>query len=550
MRQVMPARRPQLAELGLFLLVVALPLVFTPFSASPFGDPKLVVLTGGCLCLVASGLSADRLTAYAGAALVTVTLLAACVGVDPLKGLTAQTTSRGNGLITVTCLAVLAAIGAALPEELRRRTMRWLVAAGVAVAVVGLVYRLVPGAADALFPGGGLRGSTLGNPVFAIAFVSAALGAHVATGWPASSRWSWVVVAVMGLGAASFGQRSAFVFPVVACAAAWWRLPRSRHRVGRAMLVVVAMLLVWQVVDPLLPSPGRLQPQLTSLTSERARLVMVTVGARSTADRPLLGWGPGSVQSAHIANASVADLEATGRGVADAHNILATSMIELGLVGLAAMLGLLGLLVRRAVPRAADGAPAFAAAAALGLYSLLEPISLALTPLLFLFLAMSGPVSTDLLGARRSSRAAHLVARTVVVVSLGAAMAVSVQMLTAATLERWGRTYGEIWALEDALRVQPWRVTAAQRLALRLAIDGRSGDIGAAERARQVIGEAVADHPWEVDVRLTAADVETLLRDDAAAEAWVAEHLERFPADEEGVRRTAREASKNTLPGA
>ena len=45
MRQVMQARRPQLAELGLFLLVVALPLVFTPFSASPFGDPKLVVLT-------------------------------------------------------------------------------------------------------------------------------------------------------------------------------------------------------------------------------------------------------------------------------------------------------------------------------------------------------------------------------------------------------------------------------------------------------------------------------------------------------------------------
>ena len=56
----MPARRPQLAELGLFLLVVALPLVFTPFSTSPFGDPKLVILVGGSLALWGSGLPLDR----------------------------------------------------------------------------------------------------------------------------------------------------------------------------------------------------------------------------------------------------------------------------------------------------------------------------------------------------------------------------------------------------------------------------------------------------------------------------------------------------------
>ncbi|MET0800264.1 MAG: hypothetical protein ABWZ53_03730, partial [Actinomycetota bacterium] len=86
LRQVMQARRPQLAEIGLFLLVVVLPLVFTPFSASPFGDGKLVVLAGGCLALVASGLAADRRIAIAGGALVVATLLAALSGVDPLEG--------------------------------------------------------------------------------------------------------------------------------------------------------------------------------------------------------------------------------------------------------------------------------------------------------------------------------------------------------------------------------------------------------------------------------------------------------------------------------
>jgi hypothetical protein len=280
---------------------------------------------------------------------------------------------------------------------------------------------------------------------------------------------------------------------------------------------------------------------------------MIEVGITSTADRPVLGWGPGSVQSAHVANASPEDLEITGRGVGDAHNLLANSMIELGLLGLAATLLLLGLLGKRAWPRAVETAPAFTAASVVAVYSLIEPLDLVLTPQLFWFLAIAGPVSGDVLGAGWSSPA-RKAGRASMAAALVVATIVSVQMLTAATLERWGRTYGEAWALEDALRVQPWRTSAAQRLALHLALDGRAGDEAAGERGREVIGEAVHDHPWDVDVRLWAADVETLLRDDEAAAAWVAEHLERFPADADGIRRagseTASDLGENPLPGA
>ena len=111
----MQARRPQLAELGVFLLVVALPLVFTPFSASPFGDPKLVVLAAGTLALWASGLPIDRRLAWAATAWVGVTIVAALTGVDATVGLTARTEGQGGGAIVLGCagaLAVLAPVSA------------------------------------------------------------------------------------------------------------------------------------------------------------------------------------------------------------------------------------------------------------------------------------------------------------------------------------------------------------------------------------------------------------------------------------------------------
>ncbi len=97
----MEARRPQLADLGVFLLVVAAPLVFTPFSESPFGDPKLVLVVAAALALWGAGLPVDRRLAWAGAAWAGATLLGALFGLDPSRGLTAQTGGEGGGLVVV-----------------------------------------------------------------------------------------------------------------------------------------------------------------------------------------------------------------------------------------------------------------------------------------------------------------------------------------------------------------------------------------------------------------------------------------------------------------
>jgi O-antigen ligase len=525
----MQARRPQLAELGLFLLVVALPLVFTPFSASPFGDPKLVVLVAASACLLAAGLPADRLTTYAGALLVLVALTAAVLGVDPPKGLTADPSSAGNGLIPIACIAVVASLGAALPTELRRRTMRWFVSAGVAVSGIGILFRLMPGAFETIFPGQGMIGSTLGNPVFAVAFVAAALAALLTID-PGSSGGSWwTKLAVMTVGVASFDQRSSIVFLLAVGVVALWRRPDARIRIGKALAVVVLLTLAWQAVAPLLPVPARLAAQFSTLSGERARLVTWKVGLMGTADRPLLGWGPGTTQSAYLATASPEDVEITGRGFKDAHNLFVGTSVEMGLLGLVAMTVLLGSLVTRALPRSAERAPAAAAAAVLLLSAMIEPTNLVLSPLLYLFLAMGGPVSDDLVGAPQGR--AWRTARVLTIVALSGALVVSVQMLAASTFERWGRVYGEQWALRRAIALQPWRTTSREHLALQRALDGRAGDEAASEEAVAVIADAVRRAPWDVNVRVWAADVHTLVNDPDGAAAWLAEQIERFPAD-------------------
>ena len=162
-----------------------------------------------------------------------------------------------------------------------------------------------------------------------------------------------------------------------------------------------------------------------------------------------------------------------------------------------------------------------------------------LTPLLFLFASMAGGRER----ARQQTEISRPVAAIITSI-LSVCLVGSAIMIAGATFEHWGRTYGEAWALERALEVQPWRVSAAERLALRLAVDGRAGDADAADRARIVIADAVNRHPWDVDVRLWAADVETLLRDDDAAAAWVEEHLERFPSDAAGVREAGRQTTE------
>lgn len=542
----MQARRPQLAELGLFLLVVALPLVFTPFSASPFGDPKLVVLAAGTLALWASGLPIDRRLAWAAAAWAGVTIAAALAGVDVSVGLTARTEGQGGGAIVVGCAGVLAVLGSGLPGELRERGRRWFVASGVVVAVLGLTVRIFPDLSGRLPSDIEMIGATLGNQLFAAAFLSAAIAAAIVGGRaPEGARSvnprTVALVAFLALGVATFGERSSIVLPVVAGAAVLWRARLGARTTVVMASAVVVPLIAWQAIEAtILPDTTGRGAAVTGIEAQATDVQRVTVWrvmARASLERPLLGWGPGSARSGYLATATASEIDEAGRRWSDAHDLFLETTVTSGVLGLGALLWLVGMLAIRALRAERDRAWAFGAAAALAAYSLVEPIGLVLTPMLFLFAGMSaGPARTEGAAApERPDRAHRWIAWGVGAV-LALATIVSIQMLTAASLERWGRVYGETWALEAALRVQPWRLSAAERLALIWALDGRAGDAAAGDRAREEIGRAVREHPWDGDVRFWAADVETLLFDEVAARAWVDEHLERFPGDTSAAR--------------
>ena len=530
-------------DAGLFLLAVAVPLAFFPLSSAPFADAKLVLLTLGTLLLWVSGVPVDRRLALPAGVWIAVVVAAALTGVDPRMSIIGAA-DHGTGLIMLAACGSLVVLGPNIPPDAVSRMRGWLVGAGLVVAAVAVGFRVAPDAFDRVVSDLSFRGSTAGNPVFAAAFLAACIPA--ALGSKGDTRRRLVpILAVLALGFAANGQRSSLVLPFVALAACLWPMRAVRARVllaGATLAVVVSTWIL--LVAPFLPSASHevseTARQFDTLTGERQRLAVYTADLRGFTRRPVLGWGPTNTWSAFLSSATPEEIDTAGRGWAEAHNILLESLVTTGLAGTAAFVWL----VLRIAPRMArpPSGAGWAAGGALtvAVFHLYEPLSLTVTPLMFLLAGVSAraPAATPEPAAAperalvlgKAGRASAL-ARAGVGAALAAMLLVSSLALGASALEQWGRThYGE-WSLRASLRLQPWRLSATELLARNLAVDGYTGDEAAAAESRSVIGAAVRQHPWNPHVRLSALDVELLLRNLPGAQGWVRRHLERFPSD-------------------
>ena len=527
----MEARRPNALDLGCFLLLVGMPLAFSPFSAGPFADVKLVLLAAGTFCIWLSGLPVDRRLTWPALVWVLVTAVAVVAGVDPTRSMTASTTGGGGGLLLTGCCAYLVAVGPSIPSRLLPRIRNWIGWTAVVVALVQVANVLWPTQlADIAHVS--FVGSTFGNQIFASAFVAVGLVAVVANErLPIGVRLA--VSAILAFGLSAAGERSSALLPILGLAIAF---ARSRVPIGRAALLlgwVVAMFVVWQVIETALPAKdvNSATGQFQSIQTDAARVVMWRVSAHGWLERPILGWGPNTTQSAYLHTATIGDVNRAGRGWADAHDLFLETAVTTGALGLLALLWLTWRVVGRATRAPIDRGWILAAAAVLAAFAVVEPLNLVLTPLLFLFAGIAAGRGTQQVDlpppAERRSGAGRIAAG----VAFGLAVVVTLVMLAAATLERWGTAYGETWAYRDALRLEPWRLSASEALAKRLAFDGRNGNAAAADEARTIITSAVADHPWEANVRLFAGEDETVLGDAAAAQHWYRAHLARFPGD-------------------
>jgi O-antigen ligase len=524
-------RRPRCLELGLFLVVVAVPLAFTPFSDSPFADPKILLLVLGTLLVWLGGAPVDRRLAMAAAAWVTVTAVASLVGVDPAAGLLASTTGGGGGVVFTACCAVLLVCGAGLPPALTARARGWLVWTGLAISIVLLVYRLAPDVLERAVPGLSLIGSTMGNQLFAGALVAAAMAAAAAGEGSTPRRLALLVV--MTAAVASIGERSSLVLPVVALVVTWRRAREPWRRAATTAVVVVATFALWQLAQPLLPGappPQSTIQQLRSSATDTGRFTVWRVTARAWLDRPVLGWGPGTTLAAYLHTGTAAEVTSAARGWPDAHDLFLETGVTTGIAGVLALLALVGLAVVMALRSPPEVAWAMGVAATLAAYSLVEPLNLVLTPLLFLTTGIAAGAGQRAVTRRPADRSGRALAALVTAL-LGTGLVLAALAFAAATFEQQGTQYGDPEALRTALRLQPWRSTARQELAIQLAVAGRSGDAAAGREAKALMSEGIGDRPWDPDVRIAASRVDTLLNDPAGARAWLEQQLERFPGD-------------------
>jgi hypothetical protein len=342
------------------------------------------------------------------------------------------------------------------------------------------------------------------------------------------------------------GERSAYLLPIVAVAVAWWLGRPDRRRIVRAIAALLIAIVVWCFVPQLGNGASTLSvgSQFETTLGERQRLAVAAANLRGVIDRPVLGWGPSNAWSAFLSSGTPDEIRTATRSWGDAHDLPLQFAVTTGLLGLLALLWLAARVVLAARPRSSIVPWAGAGALTLLAFSLYEPLDPTLTPLLFLLAGATLAVGERDLDAEP----ARGVARVAVIVLLAGGAAVSVLSLASSTLEQWGRThYDSRWALEAAGDLAPWRISTVEALAIDLALDGRSGDRAAAERARALVADAVADHPDNPGVRLLAADVEILLRDEDAARAWIERQLERFPSDTVRVPNDRVQGGSNTL---
>jgi O-antigen ligase len=543
-RSTRTAEKPsRLIELGLALIVIAVPLAFLPTSHAPFVDVKLVVLLAGSLMLWAATRGPSRLTVPASVWVAT-TALAGLFGVDWWWSLFGPE-NTANGLVLLGSSGFLLIAGTRLPDSIRERIPVWLIGTSLAVGAVFILFRLWPETFDFLIPDLSFEGGTMGHPVFLSGVGMIGILATLALERLSVPRMTTILVLLASAMSLST-KRVGWVALAIGLGIAFWRMKPPRRRAILLVAVVAGTFLGWTVVGS--SGAGR----FTELTTDSAaaRLTFTPPMARSVLERPVLGWGPGNVWGAFVSTATREEIEGGFRGTGDAHNIVLEVAVTTGVIGLAAFL-FLGFRTVREMwrgPRTAG----WAAGGAVGLfvYHLLQPNNVYLTPLMFLLAGMAcraspaeGVQPETPPRMRISPRAAHVVTG----VLLAGGLLVSAINLTASVMEQYGKTYAYEGTLRASLQVAPRRVTTAEALALHLALDGRGGDEAAAAEAMALAERTVRLHPWNPGVRLVAADVHVLLMDLEGAERWVEEHLRYFPDDT--IPRISPEEADEELPG-
>lgn len=523
-------RRPRLYEAGLFMVVVVVPLAFIPFSTSPFGDLKLVLLAVGVLLLWASAPVVDRRLELLAGCWFAASVLGAVFGVDPGRSITGTENAPGGVALVLLC-AYLVSIGAAMPRAYRDRLPTWVASAAGVVAAIVIVWRLWPGAFSSM-PGLSFGSSTLGAGPFMAAFIALGLIAL-----PHLERPMWQVVAaavLFGLALGGTPHRAALISTVIGFVFSVWNSGAARRLVAAVAVSALIAFLTWG----LWPSGGPaaagtggdvvLEQSFTGKPSGSRRLHTLSAIVSATGERPVFGWGPGNTLSAWLAGAQPEDFPIEEQ-FTDAHNIVVEQVAATGFLGALAFLALITTLGFRILKRPRPTGWLAGAVVVMVLLHLVQPMNVAMTSLGFLLLGVAA-ASGDA-AAMVARQAFGGAVRAAVGVLLVCVVVVSLTTMLAAVIEQYEHTYytPDHGGLQTASRLVPWRIKTKTDLAIQLALDGRSGNEARATEAVELARLLRENHPDDPGVYLVSVQVYKLVMDPQGAVPVIQEFKVRFP---------------------
>jgi hypothetical protein len=378
-KRASPSTPFDLAALGFAFL---LPLVFSDGIAHPWWMPKAV------LALVAVGPAFVVLARMAvhgdGAARMALCFLAVAafstmLAERPLLALVGQS-NWGTGFLFLVLLAGMWAVGTRLSQWGRSALPVALVASASLSASSAWLRTLdLPGMVFS-YQGGAF--GLMGNSVYFGALCAAAiwLAAFAFVAKRKSVLWLLPMFVLAG-GAQLSLERSALGLTLLAMIAVAWR--NSIRRAIVASVVVAAAFIVAGNIAP--TATGRSLRYSTSQVGSRQELWRVALA--ESIRQPILGSGPAHFDAAVEPRSTLA-MSKGDLYYVDAHNFLIHLAVTTGWLGLALFLGWL---ITASVGVSLELG---AFALAIGLFSLVEPLWLGLTPLAFMAL-----------GAARSPRA-------------------------------------------------------------------------------------------------------------------------------------------------
>jgi O-antigen ligase len=396
-----PDRPPGLLAAGVLLGSFGVAVAMAPGAYNPFGPVKAFVLLLAA-ALVAAGLAgrpdllrdawaaARKLPAvWASAALLLIAALATITSVDPWQSLIGHYPEY-RGLLL---LFVAAAIGVGAFASARAPSA-WRVlglAAALAVLVVSAYALLQYVGVDPVpslleFTVRRVR-STLGNASNLGVFLVMTLPIVIARAREERAAWRWVSWVAAGAGTivlaltlsrgAWAGAGAGAIVWLLAEGRRWDRARRTKVALAAAGAAVALMA----AVALLVPNAGARIAELGDPSAGTAgwRTEVWSISTRMVADRPILGFGPGSFRYSFPAYRTAATMagENGSQVLEDPHNVFVSAAVATGVPGLLAFVAML-FTVLAAAWRIAGGTghdrslagPALAAALAGGLVAL------------------------------------------------------------------------------------------------------------------------------------------------------------------------------------